>query len=408
MTKRNRRSRSRFNCNKRHRKHKFPSDGSRKLGSDQQREKMSIFQDLACDLLHPSHQSLKNKDGFINENTPSEGFLTDAASIFFELANTPLVGYRVVQDGNAQTCLNTEKMLVIRQDNDCSIHTGGIVWETSYLLAEFLSARFDFQCNNKNHPLGKTLEIGAGCGMLGLILATKGLSSKVILTEAAEVMGILTTNVLENVDSTQIGEKESEELNDDSTHHTGVHGTDCKPACPAQRISVRQLRWDNLEHDITAALKGNNLLESERDRGSRSEFLLHSDNDLEPHTFDTIVGTDVVFSPALVRPMLDTLRRMSHKPRRQEERMKKTDKGETRSKIDSESSSNQKSTQIFLCLQIRCPDSHALLFAEAPNYGFEVIDITTDLSDPTGNGCNTYCCSWGSELECVLLKMNCL
>jgi len=313
----------------------------------------------------------------------------------------------VAQNQNEQTCVNSEKMLVIRQDNDCSIHTGGIVWETSYLLAEYLLAKFESLCNNKHHPLGKTLEIGAGCGMLGLILAAKGLSSKVILTEAAEAIGNLTTNVLENVDFTHSDDKNSEKHNENLTLD-GVHGTDFRPACPAQRISVRQLRWDNLEHDIKAARKGNNPLEFEHYRGSGKEFLLHSENDLEPHTFDTIVGTDVVFSPALVCPMLDTLRQMSYKQWNERERKKNTKKGKKKSKNNDESSSKQKSTEIFLCLQIRCPDSHALLFAEAPKYGFEVVDITKELSDPTRDGCNNVCCSWGSELECVLLKMKSL
>ena len=48
------------------------------------------------------------------------------------------------------------------------------------------------------HPLGK-LEIGSGCVMLGLILAANQLSSKVILTDASEVMDLLNENVNENI-----------------------------------------------------------------------------------------------------------------------------------------------------------------------------------------------------------------
>lgn len=314
-------------------------------GNEKRDCRVAVFQDYTSGFVSPrtpvSDGSTTN--GADGDNTP-----TDPASVFFELANSPLVGYRV-----------DDKMLVVRQDSDCEIHTGGIVWETSYLLAEYLSAKFGG--TKTQYLLGKTLEIGAGCGMLGLILATSGLSSKVVLTEASEVM----KNLKHNVEANLIQEEGRGDGSDDdsTTQKTGVHGSEYLPLCPSDGICVRQLRWDHLDEDTDTT------------------------GDLEPHSFDTIVGTDVVFSPALVRPLLETIQRMAKKY----------------SKDDDE---NNRQSLIYLCLQIRCPDSHALLFSEAHSYGLEVIDVTQELSTVGNDYGAAKPCAWGLELECVLLKIN--
>ncbi|KAL7508392.1 hypothetical protein ACHAXN_005465 [Cyclotella atomus] len=280
----------------------------------------------------------------------------DAASIFFELANSPLIGYQI----------NNHQTIVIRQDGNCAIHTGGIVWETSYLLAQFLTEKYGSDSNDdtiNHHPLGKTLEIGAGCGMLGLILATNGLSSKVVLTEAYEVMA----NLKENVDENVIGKGDSISPYEQKSQMRGVHRTKYQPACPKHCVSVRQLRWDHIKTDIKAC-------------GANSNSKCASEHDLEPHSFDTIIGTDVVFAPALVSPLLKTISKMARKKKK---KSKKT--------------TAEKSTLIYLCLQVRCPDSHALLFAEAHKHGLEVIDVSDELKSSK--------CSWGLELECLILQM---
>ena len=61
-------------------------------------------------------------------------------------------------------------------------------------------------------------------------------------------------------------------------------------------------------------------------------------------------------------------------------------------------SSQKRNALIYLCLQIRCNDSHALLFSEAGRYGLEVMDRSEELN--IGN------CVWGLEFECMLLQMN--
>jgi predicted nicotinamide N-methyase len=224
------------------------------------------------------------------------------------------------------------EVILIKQDNSCQTHTGGIVWETSYLLATYLlscaedNSQEDNGTSNKqknnfivNKRLGKTLEVGSGCGMLGLILASSGLCNEVIMTETKDVMSNLLENVEYNVNSS---------------------------------VSVRQLRWDALKEDIHAC-----------------QHDMNSD-DLNPHTFDTIVGTDVIFSPSLVKPLLKTLRKMSHEQ-----------------------------TNIFLCVQIRCEDSHTLFLKKAAKYDLLCVDITEKLNEFPS-------CSFGLELDCKLLHLS--
>eukprot|EP00521_Asterionellopsis_glacialis_P015784 CAMPEP_0195299194 /NCGR_PEP_ID=MMETSP0707-20130614/25053_1 /TAXON_ID=33640 /ORGANISM="Asterionellopsis glacialis, Strain CCMP134" /LENGTH=151 /DNA_ID=CAMNT_0040361521 /DNA_START=390 /DNA_END=841 /DNA_ORIENTATION=- len=114
---------------------------------------------------------------------------------------------------------------------------------------------------------------------------------------------------------------------------------------PKQIAVVRQLNWLHMEQDAAAYPK-----------------------DLKPHSFDTIVGTDVVFTPMLVEPLLKTLRFMAHKD-----------------------------TVVYLCLQVRCADSHQLLLEKANQYEWEITEISQDLhSIPS--------CAWGLQMECRLLR----
>lgn len=299
--------------------------------------KVALFQDYA--------RSFDGKDA-------------DAASVFFELANSELIGYRI--DNKSSSANKDDTMVIIKQHSDAKTHTGGIIWETSYCLASFLSSKFgsnsDRNIADEHHkyPLGKTLEIGAGCGMLGLILATTKLSSRVVMTEAAEVMDILNENVNQNV--AEIKSPTTDNNGSDSADVKGVYGTNHSPACPRECVSVRRLRWDCLEEDVPAAS-------------------MAQENDLQPNSFDTIVGTDVVFSPTLVCPLLETIQLMARK----------------------KEAESTKSRRIYLCLQIRCADSHSLLFSEAHKYGLEVVDVSEELA---------AFCPWAVELECLLLKIN--
>lgn len=91
--------------------------------------------------------------------------------------------------------------------------------------------------------------------------------------------------------------------------------------------------------------------------------------------YDTILGTDVLFAPHLVEPLLKTMHALSHAH-----------------------------TKIYLCLQIRCPTSHQKLLdmcsSENNNNNrlFDLEDITNELMELPS-------CKWGIELECYLFRL---
>jgi hypothetical protein len=228
---------------------------------------------------------------------------------FFELANVDKVGYRLEPHqcrGKASTAKLTTATLTVHQDTSaCGNHTGGIVWETSYLLIEYLLSQ--------RAKLGRVLEVGAGCGLLGQVLAASGWCKIVYMTEVKQVLRNLVSNIEQN-------------------RHL------MKP----QKCLAYQLDWLRYEKDAQAA-------------------------NLKAHSLDTILGTDIVFVPSLVEPLLETLRYLAHAK-----------------------------TKVYLCLQIRCPDSHQLLLTKAESYGWTIEHIELDRMAE---------CSWGCKLECHLLKL---
>ena len=170
--------------------------------------------------------------------------------------------------------------------------------------------------------------------MLGLVLAASGLASSVVLTECSEVMDDLRANVARNIKSK--GNSLSKDV-----------------------VSAQLLRWDCLEEDVARSD------DSEKDAPGESL-------QLRPHSFDTIVGTDVVFTTALVRPLLACLALMAHKR-----------------------------SNIYLCLQVRCADSHALLMKKASKFGLRVKDCS---HKAFVDECPSAC-SWGIDMECKLLHI---
>ena len=288
-------------------------------------KKIIYFQDL---LQKCSISSLTT--GSSSKMNDKEQMGNDLSEIFFELANSKQIGYKYDSLLKSETKRDETEtnFIIIEQDNECQIHTGGIVWETSYLLASFLESKF--KESSLSLPLGKTLEIGAGCGMLGLVLAAKPLCSSMVLTETEGPMKILRQNVEFNKERCYPSSKQNKNkfnTNDDN-HSFSINA------------KVHSLNWNNFEEDIR-----------------------NSNNDLLPHSFDTIVGTDVVFSTDLVIPLLQTISKMSHEQ-----------------------------TNIYLCLQERCKDAHELLLQKIPNY-FTYQNITNQLQ--------THC-YWGIQLDCQL------
>ena len=232
---------------------------------------------------------------------------------FFELANSPLVGFRVTtEDENQEDQPPLPCEIIVRQNIGTTAHTGGIVWETAYLLLQYLLS--------SKMKLGRTLEVGAGCGLLGQVLAAASSTTKeVVMTEH----DLLIKDLMDNVERNEGLVK--------SRRSTPVH--------------VHGLDWENYERDTKGACH------------------------LQPHAFDTIVGTDVVFTPKLVEPLWQTLQYMSHA-----------------------------TTNIYLMLQVRCEASHKLLLEKAASFNFHVDDISNQLeTNPS--------CRWGQALECRLFHV---
>ena len=76
----------------------------------------------------------------------------------FDLANQPSVQYRC----------SSGVVLDIKQNNRVEDCNGGIVWETAFVLSSFV----------EQHRICSTgtlvLEVGAGCGLVGLVCAAAG------------------------------------------------------------------------------------------------------------------------------------------------------------------------------------------------------------------------------------------
>jgi hypothetical protein len=234
--------------------------------------------------------------------------------------------------------------IVIRQDvsGAAQTHTGGIVWETSYLLLNFLLSSNGWLSISKDSTI-TVLEIGAGCGLLGLslhrafalgILGETTLSSRVVVTETREVLDNLKRNLEANFPTRSDGDE-------------GLTATTATIGPPAHQLSVEELDWTRFGDDCAKA-------------------------DIKAGSVDCIFGTDVVFSTRFVKPMLETMAFLSHP-----------------------------STVVYLCLQERCKDAHELLLSMASSHGFCIEDVSKAVYEDEALA---ESCGFGNLLDCKLLK----
>jgi predicted nicotinamide N-methyase len=164
----------------------------------------------------------------------------DSATALFELANATHVEFGV---GGHD--------LTIQQD-PAVVGTGGCVWETSYLMAQWL--RPQLAARQAARGRQRLLEVGAGCGLLGIAAAHMG--CEVLLTEQASAMANLRANVEAN-----------------PPPGSGVGGGTAR---------ALELSWTSAADVAAAAASG---------------------------PWDVLTGTDVVYKAELVAPLLGALRR---------------------------------------------------------------------------------------------------
>lgn len=178
----------------------------------------------------------------------------DPATQLFELANAETVRY----------ITRTHRQVDIVQDQNAQTHTGGVIWETAFLLATYLEHELANACALPHAPPPFVLDISAGCGLLGLVLATMG--CRVVLTEHPDAM----KNLAHNVDNYNRSNRSTPDTRDQEQHDE------------REQPRAMQLEW-GLQHDIDAI------------------------KSCRVAPFDIIVGTDIVYQSELVRPLLDTM-----------------------------------------------------------------------------------------------------
>ncbi len=177
---------------------------------------------------------------------------------FFELANARAFAY----DGG----------LVIEQEQNVENSCGGIVWESAFCLARYLERVDGLFNRRRGHAQSKSgavdgrrrvrcVELGCGCGLLGLTLALRFRGVDMTMTDQERVLASVTrTNVEKNV----------------------VLYEKAKRAAPR----VMALDWEIPEE-----------LDAVRAAGP----------------YDVVLGTDVIFSvnlvPALIRSIESTLKK---------------------------------------------------------------------------------------------------
>jgi len=167
----------------------------------------------------------------------------DTTEKLFELANKPGVSLSV-----------GGRRVSVAHDPAATEHSGGVVWETAFFLARYLERYvlkgYDVAGSGLGASRLRVVELGAGCGLLGLALSQLG--CEVLLTEQPVALGNLRANI--------------------ESHVAGVTG--------GGPVEAAQLVWGD-RSDITAVCE----------RGP----------------FDLVVASDVVFATRLVEPLLQSI-----------------------------------------------------------------------------------------------------
>jgi len=156
--------------------------------------------------------------------------------------------------------------------------TGLSVWSTAKPLLRRLLRNTEFsnkikRTKQNENPVVRILELGAGCGLLGMgLAAATGGAANVVLTDHEDSIGWLQKNV---------------DLNHSSFYQDSV--------------TVEPLSWGDPTHmtAIETAYNHNaNMNSSHEDESSLQHF-------------DYIVGSDLLYDPTFHAPLLETLQRFA-------------------------------------------------------------------------------------------------
>jgi hypothetical protein len=262
------------------------------------------------------------------------------AEIFFELANVHKIGYRL-----------KNYVVWVDQDPKANDTTGGIVWESGYLLSAYLVHMYTNWIQDSPEKRSKrmnAIDLGAGTGMLGLVLSRLGLFD-VTVTEYYDDMDDMASK---SCHAAPVGVFDLLERN--VFRHNLMQSTPTKKKDPLAQsssndseVKVRRLDWTKGLQDIA------------------------SWEESAPTTmqYDLVVGTDVVFTPSLVRPLLITAAALT-KP----------------------------SGRCVICIQLRCTVSNELFISLMSEYFDSALNISESVYDTPG-------CEWGRHMECFVYEM---
>lgn len=98
-----------------------------------------------------------------------------------------------------------DRRLIIQQSRDKETGKGGLVWDAGYILADHLIQTQEFW--NPTLRSVRMVELGAGTGVTGLMLACAFPESKVHLTDLSQLMPLLNANA-KGIENATVGELE--------------------------------------------------------------------------------------------------------------------------------------------------------------------------------------------------------
>jgi hypothetical protein len=375
------------------------------------------------------HKSVRSMMG--TTRRPDSDHTEYGGSYFFDLANSLYVGYRVpskigytpcsfiaMQESQQQQLkqrqLNKvvpnddhQQWIVIQQDMKTGgNHTGGIVWETAYLLTTYLlfyerhfipqldlhcmddtkastntntmnSSSLMFPLSSSQNRFCRILEVGAGCGLLSLVLASSEVSQRrkyhgmnqlpkleIVLSDVASLLPQLNENVMRN-------------RNHFFTVHNQPSSTSLLPSLNSSPSpGAIQLTCEGTNTIIRTAVLDWELYELDAKIGN-----------IPPRSCHRIIGTDVIFAPRFVIPLLHTFNLLL------------ADSIVTicDQKKDAKNHHYPLQPVIYLCVQIRCAKSHELFVHLATTQFHFVIQ---NISDQVMKAC-----PWGRDLDCFVYRL---